>query len=149
MPKGDLAALFNLDQLLPLVALKIMTVHAIDDTTLAGNVRKLAAGMGIEIRPDMEVERNPNQRTDHFPFLRPDVPATNFTFGFDPGAEAERRYREWYQVRYHRPQDDLSRALDWGAVRDMNRVFSRLVEGVAQADARPAFAIGSGGKVRR
>ncbi len=141
--------MINLDQLRPLVPLKNMTMHAIDDTTLAGNVRKVAGGMGIEIQPDMEVERNPNQWTDHFPFLRSDVPAMNFMFGFGLGAEAERRYREWCQVRYHRPQDDLSQALDLGAVRDMNRFFYRMVEGVAQADARPAFATGSGAEVRR
>lgn len=47
--------MINLDQLRPLVPLKIMTMHAIDDTTLAGNVRKVAGGMGIEIQPDMEV----------------------------------------------------------------------------------------------
>ncbi len=143
VPKADLAAVINLDQLRPLFPLKIMTMHAIDDTTLAGNVRKVAAGMGIEIRPDLEPERNLNQRTDHFPFLRMGVPATNFVFGFDPGTDAERRYREWYQVRYHRPQDDMSQPLDWGAARDMNTFFYRLVEDVAQADARPAFVAGS------
>ena len=143
VPKQDLAAVINLDQLRPLFPLKILTMHAIDDTTLAGNVRKVAAGMGIEIRRDLEPERNLNQRTDHFPFLRAGVPATNFVFGFDPGTEAERRYREWHQVRYHRPQDDMSQPLDWGAARDMNTFFYRLTEDVAQADERPAFVAGS------
>jgi hypothetical protein len=143
VPKKDLAAVINLDQLRPLFPLKIMTMHAINDTTLAGNVKRVATGMGIEIRPDMEPERNLNQRTDHFPFLRIGVPATNFVFGFDPGTEAERRYREWYQVRYHRPQDDMSQPLDWGAARDMNTFFYRLVEDVAQDDVRPSFLQGS------
>ncbi|MDP3492900.1 MAG: M28 family peptidase [Hyphomonadaceae bacterium] len=143
VPKENLAAVINLDQLRPLFPLKILTMHAIDDTTLAANVQKVAAGMGIEIRRDMEPERNLNQRTDHFPFLRMGVPATNFVFGFDPGTEAERRYREWYQVRYHRPQDDMSQPLDWGAARDMNLFFYRLTEDVAQADERPRFVAGS------
>ncbi|HOZ29085.1 MAG TPA: M28 family peptidase [Hyphomonadaceae bacterium] len=143
VPKEDLAAVINLDQLRPLFPLNILTMHAIDDTTLAGNVRKVAAGMGIEIRRDMEPERNLNQRTDHFPFLRMGVPATNFVFGFDPKTEAERRYREWYEVRYHRPQDDMSQPVDWGAARDMNLFFYRLTEDVAQADERPRFAAGS------
>lgn len=142
-PKDSLAAVVNLDQLRPLFPLKILTMHAIDDTTLATNVRRVAAGMGIEIRPDLEPERNLNQRTDHFPFLRMGVPATNFVFGFDPGTEAERRYREWYQVRYHRPQDDMSQPIDWGAARDMNTFFYRLVEDVAQDNVRPGFLPGS------
>jgi hypothetical protein len=133
----------NLDQLRPLFPLKILTMHAIDDTTLATNVRRVASGMGIEIRRDLEPERNLNQRTDHFPFLRIGVPATNFVFGFDPGTDAERRYREWYQVRYHRPQDDMTQPLDWGAARDMNLFFYRLVEDVANDPVRPSFKPGS------
>lgn len=143
VPKTDLAAVINLDQLRPLFPLKILTMHAIDDTTLKQNVLRVAGGMGIEIRPDMEPERNLNQRTDHWPFLRMGVPATNFVFGFDPGTDAERRYREWYRSRYHRPQDDMGQPLDWGAARDMNTFFYRLTEDVANDPQRPAFIAGS------
>ena len=139
IPKEKIAAVVNLDQLRPLFPLKILTMHAIDDTTLATNVRRVASGMGIEIRPDVEPERNLNQRTDHWPFLRMGVPATNFVFGFDPGTESEARYREWYQTRYHRPQDDINQPLDWGAARDMNTFFYRLVEDIANDPVRPSF----------
>lgn len=143
VPKEKLAAVINLDQLRPLFPLKILTMHAIDDTTLSGNVRRVASGMGIEIRPDLEPERNLNQRTDHWPFLRIGVPATNFVFGFDPGTDAEVRYREWYNSRYHRPQDDMGQPIDWGAARDMNTFFYRLVEDVANDPVRPRFVAGS------
>jgi Zn-dependent M28 family amino/carboxypeptidase len=143
VPKEKIAAVINLDQLRPLFPLKILTMHAIDDTTLAGNVRRVASGMGIEIRPDMEPERNLNQRTDHWPFLRIGVPATNFVFGFDPGTDAEVRYREWYNSRYHRPQDDMGQPIDWGAARDMNTFFYRLVEDVANDPVRPSFVAAS------
>lgn len=139
VPKESLAAVVNLDQLRPLFPLKILTMHAIDDTTLANNVRRVASAMNIEIRPDLEPERNLNQRTDHWPFLRMSVPATNFVFGFDPGTESERRYREWYQVRYHRPQDDMTQPIDWDAARDMNLFFYRLTEDIANDPVRPSF----------
>jgi hypothetical protein len=139
IPKEKIAAVVNLDQLRPLFPLKILTMHAIDDTTLAGNVRRVASGMNIEIRPDLEPERNLNQRTDHWPFLRMSVPATNFVFGFDPGTESEAKYREWYQTRYHRPQDDMNQPLDWNAARDMNTFFYRLVEDIANDPVRPSF----------
>ncbi len=138
-PKENLAAVVNLDQLRPLFPLKALTMHAIDDTTLAGNVRRVASDMNIEVRPDLEPERNLNQRTDHWPFLRMSVPATNFVFAFDPGSESERRYREWYQVRYHRPQDDMTQPLDWDAARDMNLFFYRLTEDIANDPVRPSF----------
>jgi hypothetical protein len=139
IPKEKIAAVVNLDQLRPLFPLKILTMHAINDTTLAGNVRRVASGMNIEIRPDLEPERNLNQRTDHWPFLRMSVPATNFVFGFDPGTESEAKYREWYQTRYHRPQDDMNQPLDWNAARDMNTFFYRLVEDIANDPVRPSF----------
>ena len=118
-------------------------LDAIDDTTLSSNVRRAASAMNIEIRPDHEPERNLNQRTDHWPFLRASVPATNFVFAFDPGTGAEHRYREWYQVRYHRPQDDMTQPLDWAAARDMNTFFYRLVEDIANDPIRPSFIPGS------
>lgn len=142
-PKENIAAVVNLDQLRPLFPLKALTMHAIDDTTLSSNVRRVASAMNIEIRPDLEPERNLNQRTDHWPFLRASVPATNFVFGFDPGTESERRYREWYQVRYHRPQDDMTQPIDWEAARDMNAFFYRLVEDIANDPVRPSFIPGS------
>ena len=143
IPKENIAAVVNLDQLRPLFPLKALTMHAIDDTTLSSNVRRVASAMNIEIRPDLEPERNLNQRTDHWPFLRASVPATNFVFAFDPGTESERRYREWYQVRYHRPQDDMTQPIDWRATRDMNLFFYRLVEDIANDPVRPSFIPGS------
>lgn len=143
VPKEKIAAVINLDQLRPLFPLKILTMHGIDDTTLSANARRVASGMGIELRRDMEPERNLNQRTDHFPFLRMGIPAVNFVFGFDPGTDAEARYREWYQSRYHRPQDDMGQPLDWGAARDMNLFFYRLAEDVANDPVRPGFVAGS------
>lgn len=143
VPKETIAAVINLDQLRPLFPLKALTMHGIADTTLAGNVRRVAGAMGIEVRPDLEPERNLNQRTDHFPFLRMGVPATNFVFAFDPGSQSEVKYREWYQSRYHRPQDDMGQPLDWDAARDMNLFFYRLAEDVANDPVRPAFVAGS------
>jgi Zn-dependent M28 family amino/carboxypeptidase len=143
VPRAALAADINLDQLRPLFPLKILTMHAVNDTTLGASARAVAAEMGVEIREDREPERNLNSRADHYPFLRIGVPATGFVFGYDPGTEAERRYREWYQVRYHRPQDDMSQPLDFVAARDMNMFFYKLTERVADADSRPAFLPGS------
>ncbi len=143
VPKEKIAAVINLDQLRPLFPLKALTMHGIDDVTLAANARRVGDAMGIELRRDMEPERNLNQRTDHFPFLRMGVPAVNFVFAFDPGSDAEVKYREWYQSRYHRPQDDMGQPMDWDAARDMNLFFYRLTEDVANDPVRPGFVAGS------
>ena len=56
---------------------------------------------------------------------------------------AEARYREWYQVRYHRPQDDVTQPMDFQAAGDFNRLVYELVETVADAPERPAWTPGS------
>lgn len=139
VPKADLAADINLDQVRPLFPLKILTVHAVNDTTLGAAVRGVAGPMDIEVRTDREPDRHLNQRADHWPFLGIGVPATGFVFGYDPGTEAETRYREWYHTRYHRPQDDMTQPIDFQAAQDFNTFFYRLTETVADADQRPAF----------
>lgn len=137
--RTSLVADINLDQLRPLFPLKILTMHAVNDTTLGDEVKAVAAPMGIEIRPDREPERNLLRRADHWPFMQIGVPATGFVFGYDPGTEAEKRYREWYQVRYHRPQDDIGQPMDFAAAKTFDDFFYALIDRLANADQRPTW----------
>ncbi len=139
VPKDTLIADINLDQLRPLFPLHILTVPGIDLTSLGDIARNVAAELHIELRPDREPERHLLQRADNWPFLRAGIPAIGFVFGFDPDTDAERRYREWYEVRYHRPQDDVTQPMDFDAARDFNRFFYRLTDAVADAPERPVM----------
>ena len=143
VPVGSMAADINLDQLRPLFPLKILTAEALNDTTLGQTAREVGKGMGIEIREDREPERGLLRRADQYPFLKIHVPAISFIFGYDPGTDAERRYREWYEVRYHRPQDDLTQPVDFPAAGTFDVFFYRLVETVADEPERPAILPGS------
>jgi hypothetical protein len=139
VPAEQLAADVNLDQLRPLFPLNILTAEALTDTTLGETARIVAKPLHIEIRADAEPERNLLRRADQYPFLTIHVPAISFIFGYDPNTEAERRYREWYQIRYHRPQDDITQPVDFAAAAKFNTFFYRLVETVADAPMRPAI----------
>lgn len=139
VPAAKLATDINLDQLRPLFPLHILTALALDETTLGEMAFQVGAGMGIELRPDRELERGLMLRADHYPFLRIGVPAIGFIFGYDPGTDAEQRYRQWYQERYHRPQDDLIQPINFDAAAKFNRFFYNLTERVANASQRPAF----------
>jgi hypothetical protein len=143
VPVERLAADINLDQLRPLFPLKILTAEAVSDTTLGEAARGVGKGMGIEIREDREPERSLLQRADQYPFLRIHVPAISFIFGYDPGTDAERRYRQWYEVRYHRPQDDVTQPMDFVAATKFDVFFYRLVESIADAAVRPSILPGS------
>jgi hypothetical protein len=139
VPAEQLAANVNLDQLRPLFPLNILTAEALSDTTLGATARAVAAPLHIEIRPDAEPERNLLRRADQYPFLTIHVPAISFIFGYDPNTDAEKRYREWYQVRYHRPQDDLTQPMDFAAAAKFDTFFYNLVEAIANDSVRPAI----------
>ena len=137
VPVKQLAADVNLDQLRPLFPLRILTAEALADTTLGDVARAVAAPLHIEIRADAEPERNLLHRADQYPFLMVHVPAISFIFGYDRNTQAETRYREWYQLRYHRPQDDLTQPVDFKAAAQFDTFFYRLVEDIANAATRP------------
>jgi Zn-dependent M28 family amino/carboxypeptidase len=143
LPIGSIVADINLDQLRPIFPLDLLTVHALNDSTLGDAVRSVATGMDIQVQIDPEPERNLLRRSDHWPFIQAGIPATGFVFGYRPGTESEARYRHWYEVQYHRPQDDLSQPMDWTAAGKFNRFFYALVAAVADADEAPRWKHGS------
>jgi Zn-dependent M28 family amino/carboxypeptidase len=143
VPLSRIAANINLDQLRPIFPLKLLTVHAIGDTTLGNDVRAVANGMGIQVQADPEPERNLLRRSDHWPFMQSGIPSTGFVFGYRPGSKSEAIYRQWYRTGYHKPQDDLKQPMDFKAAGDFNRFFYKLVERVADDPAPPAWKPGS------
>lgn len=137
-------AVLNLDQLRPLYPLRILTTLGLEDSTLGQTVRDVAGPMGIEVRADLEPERNLMRRTDHWPFMERGVPGVSFLFGFDArDARAAAAYRDWYERRYHAPQDDMTTPIDPQAQAVFHRFYFALVEAVANADAAPQWAADS------
>jgi len=141
--KSGIAANINLDQLRPIFPLELLTVHALDDTSLGDDARAVAASMGVAVQHDPEPARNLLRRADQWPFLQAGIPATAFVFGYRPGTPSERTYRQWYRTGYHRPQDDSKQFIDWKAARDFNRFFFSLVERVADQAPAPSWKPGS------
>lgn len=139
VPRGAIAADINLDQLRPIFPLRLLTVHALADTTLGDDARTVAASLHVDVQPDPEPERNLLRRADQWPFLQAGIPATAFVFGYRPGTDSERIYRRWYQVGYHKPQDDLAQPIDWQAAADFNRFFYTFAARVADQLAAPAW----------
>lgn len=139
VPLSRIAADINLDQLRPIFPLRLLTVHALNDTTLGDGARAVANSLGIAVQEDPEPERNLLSRSDNWPFMQAGIPATSFVFGYRPGSESERTYRQWYRTGYHKPQDDLKQPMDWKAAADFNRFFYALVDRVADQPTAPAW----------
>ena len=143
VPLSRTAADINLDQLRPIFPLELLTVHALDETTLGSDARAVAHSLGIEVQKDPEPERNLLRRSDQWNFLQAGIPATAFVFGYRPGSRSEQIYRQWYRTGYHKPQDDLKQLMDFKAAADFNRFFAKLVERVANEPQRPSWLPGS------
>ena len=137
VPRENLVADINLDQLRPLFPLKILTVEGLDESSLGETAAAVARSRGVEPRKDSEPERNLLHRADNWPFLEAGVPSVGFVFGYDPGSKSEQIYRAWYKDRYHHPMDSLATPFDPVAARDFNRFFYTLTETVADAPEKP------------
>lgn len=143
IPKEQLVADVNLDQLRPIFPLHTLTMLAIDESTLGDTVKSVAATMDIKIQPDPEPGRNLLRRSDHYSFMQIGVPSTGFIFGYVPGTPDEAAYREWYARRYHTPLDDLNQPWVPDAAAKFNDFFNKLVGTLADAGARPQWKPGS------
>ncbi len=139
VPKENIVANLNLDQLRPIFPLNILTMEGLTDSTLGETVRTIAAQFKIEIRPDLEPERNLFRRADNYNFVRIGVPIASFIFGYDKGSPEEVTYRDWYARRYHKPQDDLKTPIDWDAASKFNRFYTALTLNIANTPARPQW----------
>jgi Zn-dependent M28 family amino/carboxypeptidase len=137
--KTSIVADINLDQLRPLFPLRLLTMLALDDSTLGDTARAIAAPMGIRIQPDPEADRNLMRRADHYSFIQIGIPATGFVFGYEKGSPEEVTYRHWYADRYHSPSDDLTQPWDPYAAAKFNDFFRQFTEAVANADTRPQW----------
>jgi Peptidase family M28 len=141
--KERMVADINLDQLRPLFPLRLLTMLAVDDSTLGDSARAVAESMGIRIQADPEPDRNLLRRADQYSFMQIGVPSASFVFGYEKGSPEEVIYRRWYADRYHSPSDDLKQPWDPEAAAKFNEFFRREVESVANADARPKWKPGS------
>jgi Peptidase family M28 len=139
VPKENIVADLNLDQLRPIFPLNILTMEGLTDSTLGETVRTAAAQFKIEIRPDLEPERNLFRRADNYNFVRIGVPIASFIFGYDKGSPEEVVYRDWYARRYHKPQDDIKTPIDWDAAGKFNRFYTALALAIANAPTRPQW----------
>jgi hypothetical protein len=139
VPKENIVANLNLDQLRPIFPLNILTMEGLTDSTLGDTVRTVASQFKIEVRPDLEPERNLFRRADNYNFVRIGVPIASFIFGYDKGSPEEIVYRDWYARRYHKPQDDIKTPIDWDAAGKFNRFYTALTLAIANAPTRPQW----------
>ena len=139
VPSDNLVADLNLDMFLPLYPLKVIEVQGLTESSLGDTVRAAAKELGVEVQTDREPEQNRFIRSDQYSFIRRGIPSLAFKFGYDFGSAEEKTRRDWVRDVYHKPNDDLNQPVDVEAAATFNRVITRLLQRVANAQTRPAW----------
>jgi Peptidase family M28 len=139
VPPARMAADVNVDMFLPLYPLRMLTVYGLEESTLGEAARSVAQPMEIAIQPDPEPARNIFIRSDQYNFVRLGVPAVLFKFGNVKGSKEAEVEKKWLTERYHAPSDDVNQPVDKQAAANFNIFVERLIERVADEDARPVW----------
>jgi Zn-dependent M28 family amino/carboxypeptidase len=137
--KGRLVADINMDMFLPLFPLKYLEVQGLAESTLGDDVRAVAEASGVQVQADKEPNRNRFIRSDQYSFIKQGVPSVAFKFGYIPGGQQEKIFRDWYAKRYHAVGDDLNQPVDKAAAAQFNAILSALALRVANANDAPSW----------
>src|SRR3954447_5849516 len=141
--KGRIVADLNMDMFLPLFPLKWLEVQGLDESTLGDDIRTVAQAVGVKVQADKEPNRNRFIRSDQYSFVKEGVPSLAFKFGYVPGGEEEKIFRDWYTNRYHGVSDDTHQRVDLAAAAQFNQILKNLAIQVADEAEPPSWKPGS------
>ncbi len=129
----------NVDMLLPLFPLRILSVYGLDESDLGKDVRAVAEPLGVRIQGDLEPQRNIFIRSDQYNFIRNGIPSLAFKVGYEKGSPEEAIAKKWLTDRYHAPSDDIHQPVDLKAAADFDRIILDVAETVANQSERPRW----------
>jgi Zn-dependent M28 family amino/carboxypeptidase len=139
VPAKSIVADVNTDMFLPLYPLKLLTCYGLDESTVGDDVRAVARGMGIEVQPDPQPQRNVFIRSDQYNFILRGIPSVMVDFGNRKGSPDEALHTKWLTERYHAPSDDVNQPVDKAAAGQFVVLVEKLIERIADADSKPAW----------
>jgi Zn-dependent M28 family amino/carboxypeptidase len=139
VPASNIVADVNVDMPLPLFPLKSIIAQGLEESDLGDDLRHVAAPLSLRVLGDPEPLRNAFTRSDQYSFIREGVPSISLKVGFDAGSPEHEIVKKWRAERYHAPSDDLLQPIDRQSASDFNRVYLKLVEGVADRATKPQW----------
>ncbi|NNB99957.1 M20/M25/M40 family metallo-hydrolase [Corallococcus exiguus] len=138
VPITSIVADFNLDMFMPHWPFTSVVAHGKDESSLAVPLAEVAAKLDVQVLADPEPDRNLFVRSDQYSFIREGVPALFFKFGYTPGSEEQKVFKQWLAERYHAPSDDLSQQpVDHEGAARFITFLTALTNAVADAPGRP------------
>src|SRR5262245_15382411 len=145
VPRNSIVADLALDMPFLYHPLLDIVPYGAQHSTLVGPVTRAAQHLGIAIAADPIPEQVLFIRSDHFSFVRQGVPSLFIKSGFqtgDPARDGGKINAAYRRDVYHKPNDDMSQAFDFGAGAQHARLNFLTGWLVAQETARPAWNAG-------
>jgi Zn-dependent M28 family amino/carboxypeptidase len=137
--QGRIVADLNMDMFLPIFQLNYLEVQGLNESTLGDDVRAVVEAAGVKVQADKEPNRNRFIRSDQYSFIKKGVPALAFKFGYVPGGQEEKTFKDWYTNRYHGVSDDIKQPVDLEAAAQFNAILKDLALRVADAEQPPTW----------
>jgi hypothetical protein len=137
VPVGSIVANVNMD--MPIITYDIIDVAAIgaEHSNAVEAVERAAGKMGLAVVDDPLPELGLFTRSDHYRFVQMGIPSIFLIGGFGNGGEFA--FRDFYDNRYHRPDDDLDQAINYTAAAKWAELNHGIALELANQDERPSW----------
>jgi Zn-dependent M28 family amino/carboxypeptidase len=139
VPAKSIVADVNVDMFLPIVPLRILTVHGLAESDLGDRAREIGQSMGVKVQADPQPLRNVFIRSDQYNFIRHGVPAVMMDVSFELGSPEQRTFKDWLTQRYHAPSDDVNQPVDLAAAAKYEEIVRSLLVNVADESQKPQW----------
>ena len=142
VPINSIVSVVNLDMPLLLYDFGDVIAFGAEHSSLGKSIRDAANSYGIELTPDPFPEQNMFVRSDHYRFVQQGVPSLFLVTGMktlNGDVDTQPIFENFLRQHYHKPSDDLSLPIHYGAAARFTRINAKVGEIVANNPKRPAW----------
>jgi Zn-dependent M28 family amino/carboxypeptidase len=144
-PADSMVANMNMDMPLLLTPTTDFVALGADHSSLGNSARAAALAQGYKLSADRNPEEVSFIRSDQFSFVRNGIPSIILKGGYlarDRTVDAMELQKDFRKVHYHQPSDDRNVPMDFAGAADLARINLRILQEVANANARPRWKRG-------
>ncbi len=143
VPAGRIAAVLNVDGLLPFGRVRDLVVGGLGKSSLDAVVAEVARLQGRSMLGDLFPDRGSYYRSDQFSFARQGVPAIDLRGGIDfvgrPEGWGRKVGDEWLSHHYHQVSDEYHDDWDFSGIAEDARAVFLVGRRVGEAEEQPRW----------
>jgi len=142
VPIESIVSEVNLDMPLLIYDFGDVIAFGAEHSSLGETVRDAAQSFNTRLSPDPFPEQNMFVRSDHYRFVQQGVPSVFLVTGvrsLDGAVDTQEIFEGFLQEHYHKPSDDLSLPIHYGAAARFTRINAKIGEMIANEPTRPGW----------